>query len=298
LLAVAPLAAQDWKGVGRMEGRVLDPDGKPLPDAVVKLELPARGGGTTIKTDKKGRWALGGIAAGQWNIDVEAAGFEPKRISVNLPSQETRLPPVEMKLEKAVPKGPPPEVVAAIKAGDEHFKAGRYAEARAEYEKLLANSKLLNPEGLTIIHKQIAFCYSREKNYEKEMEHLQIILDADPENVDIKTLMASEAIEAGMLDKGLEILKTMDEATIKNPDVFYNIGVSFRNRNRPDDALAYFTKAVTLDPTYADGYFQRGLTYFGLQKTAEAKADFKKVIELAPDGPQADTAKKALEQLK
>ena len=47
-----------------------------------------------------------------------------------------------------------------------------------------------------------------------------------------------------------------------------------------------------------DGYFQRGLAYLGLQKTAEAKADFQKVIELAPTGAQAETSKKALQQLK
>jgi len=52
-----------------------------------------------------------------------------------------------------------------------------------------------------------------------------------------------------------------------------------------------------VDPAYVDGYFQRGLAYLGLQKTAEAKADFKKVIELAPTGAQAETAKKALEQI-
>jgi Tfp pilus assembly protein PilF len=55
---------------------------------------------------------------------------------------------------------------------------------------------------------------------------------------------------------------------------------------------------VAVDPTYVDGYFQRGLAYLGQQKMAESKADFQKVLELAPGTPQAETAKKALEQLK
>jgi len=74
----APAAAQDWKGIGRFEGRVVDADGKPIEGATVKLDLPERGGGTSVKTDKKGKWAIGGIAAGQWNVDVEAAGYAPK----------------------------------------------------------------------------------------------------------------------------------------------------------------------------------------------------------------------------
>ena len=50
LLLAGPALAQDWKGMGRLEGRVLDADGKPLPDVSVKLNLPSRGGGTTVLT--------------------------------------------------------------------------------------------------------------------------------------------------------------------------------------------------------------------------------------------------------
>src|SRR5438067_11591997 len=82
-----PPAAQDWKGTGRLEGKVVDPDGKPVSEASVKLALPSRGGGgTTLKTDKKGRWAIGGVAAGTWNIDVDAPGFMEKKVSATLAS--------------------------------------------------------------------------------------------------------------------------------------------------------------------------------------------------------------------
>src|SRR5688500_5013851 len=74
VLAAVSVRAQDWKGRGRREGRVLAPDGTPIEGATVKLENPERGGGPTMKTDKKGRWAYLGLVAGSWNIDVEAAG--------------------------------------------------------------------------------------------------------------------------------------------------------------------------------------------------------------------------------
>jgi hypothetical protein len=64
VLLAAPVAAQDWKGMGRLEGRVLDPDGKPIEGATVKLDLPERGGGPApLTTDKKGKWAVGGVVA-------------------------------------------------------------------------------------------------------------------------------------------------------------------------------------------------------------------------------------------
>jgi len=290
----APAVAQDWKGLGRMEGRVLDPDGKPLPDVTVKLNLPSRGGGTTIKTDKKGHWAIGGIASGAWQIDLEAPGYAVKKVSITLPTEASRLAPIEVKLDKAAPAGPPPEVREALEKGDAAFKEGRFGEARAEYEKLLA----LRPELADALNRQIAFTYSREGNYAKEVEYLEKLVRADPADAGLKLLAAQEALRGGMLDKGLEMLKGVDDSTIKDPEVFYNVAALLLNAQKPEEAIRYLTKTVTVDPAYVDGYFQRGLAYLGLQKTVEAKADFQKVIDLAPAGAQAETAKKALQQLK
>jgi tetratricopeptide (TPR) repeat protein len=289
-----PASAQDWKGMGRLEGKVLDDKGAPIEGASVKLARASDGGGTTLKTDKKGRWAIGGIAAGTWNADVEAAGYAPKNISVNLPSESARLAPVEVRLEKAVAAGPSPEVTAALGQAEADFQAGRYAEARAGFEKLLA----LRPDVATTIHQRIGFTYIQEKQYDKALEHLQKVLDAEPNNAMVRGIMAQAALEGGMLDRGLELLKGIDEASIKSPDIFFNIGINLINANRPEEAITYFTKAVTLDPAYADGYFRRGLAYLGAGKTAEAKADLNKFLELQPAGAQADLARKAVAQIK
>jgi Tfp pilus assembly protein PilF len=116
--------------------------------------------------------------------------------------------------------------------------------------------------------------------------------------VNLKLIAAQEALRGGMLDKGLEMLKGIDDSSIKDPEVFYNVAALLLNAQKPTEAVEYLTKAVTVDPAYVDGYFQRGLAYLGQGKMAEAKADFNKVIELAPTSTQADTAKKALAQIK
>jgi len=294
LALAVPAFSQDWKGLGRMEGRVLDPDGKPLPDVTVKLNLPSRGGGTTIKTDKKGHWAIGGIASGAWQIDLEAPGYAVKKVSITLPTEASRLAPIEVKLDKAAPTGPPPAIREALEKGDAAFKEGRYAEARTEYEKLLS----LAPEVADTLNRQIAYTYSREGNYAKAVEYLDKTIQSDPTNVSLRLIAAQEALRGGMLDKGLEMLKGIDDSSIKDPEVFYNVAALLLNAHKPAEAVEYLTKAVTVDPAYVDGYFQRGLAYLGQGKMAEAKADFNKVIELAPTGAQADTAKKALAQIK
>jgi predicted Zn-dependent protease len=288
----APAVAQDWKGGGRLEGRVMDGDGKPLANAVVKLQLPKRGG-TQLRTDAKGKWAFLGLASGSWNIDIEAPGFAPKQVSVQV-SEIQRTPLIEVKLEKAAPAGPPPEVVRALEKGDEAFKAGRYEDARRAYEELLA----LRPEFAAHLHLQIAFCYGKEKNSAKELEHLQYVLDANPTDVKLRKLMTLEALEGGMFDKGLELLKGLDDSTLQEPDVLYNIAVAFFRNQKVDEAILYLTKALTIDPTYADGYFLRGNAYLGQNKVEAAKADYRRFLQVAPTDPRAETVKKALDQLK
>jgi tetratricopeptide (TPR) repeat protein len=294
LALAGAVEAQDWKGMGRLEGKVFDAQGAPIVGASVKLEREGYGDGTTVKTDKRGRWAIAGIAAATWNADIEAAGYALKRISIPLPSESTRLPPVEVRLEKAAAAGPPPEVAEALEKAEAAFKERRFAEARAEFEKLLA----LRPDLAVTIHQRIGFTYIGEKEYAKGLDHLQKVLDAEPDNALVRGIMAQAALEAGMLDRGMELLQGIDDSVIKNPDLFYNIGVNLVNANKPKDAIVYFTKAVTVDPAYADGYFRRGLAYMGTGQTAEAKADFNKLLELRAEGPEADLARKALEQIK
>ena len=294
VIALAPPAfAQDWKGVGRMEGKVTDEQGTVIPDVNVKLEVPDRGG-TTVKTDKKGRWAIGGIVAGSWNIDFAADGYEAKSIKVSLPSESSRLAPIEVKLAKAKPTGPGPEVEQALAKADAAYKEGRFPEARAEYEKLLS----LRPDLQPRVHQQIGFCYIQEKNFAKALEQLQLVLEAEPANAQIRAIAAQAALEGGLVDRGRELLAGLDASTLKDPDVLFNIGVNFLNAHQTEDAIRYFTRAVELDPKYVDGYFRRALGYLQIGKTSESRADFQKVLELAPTGSQADMARKALEQTK
>jgi tetratricopeptide (TPR) repeat protein len=298
VLVVVALAtsvyAQDWRGTGRMEGRVLDESGAPLEGVAVKAALPERHGETTLKTDKKGHWVLGGIAAGNWNFDFQLGGYVTKQISVKLPSEGSRLAPLDVKLAKAVPSGPPPEVLAALEKAEVAFQEKRFPEARAEFEKLLA----MIPAQAATIHQRIGLCYYAEKNYKEALPHLEQALAAQPDNVQIRAIAAQAALGAGITARGRELLAGIDESTIKDPSIFFNIALDFVSAGNTEEAVGYFTKALTLDPKDLEAYYQRGLGYVHLAKMEAARADFKKILELAPTGEQADRARKALEQIK
>jgi tetratricopeptide (TPR) repeat protein len=218
-----------------------------------------------------------------------------KKITIPLATESTRVPPVEVRLERAQPAGPAPALLAAVSKGDEAYKAGRFAEARAEYEKVLA----LKPELSATLHEMIARCLSQEGDHAGAADHLQKLVDADPTNVKLKVLLAQEALSGGLVDRGMAVLKQLDDGSVTDPDVYYNVAVLLMNQRRTDDAIPFLAKSIALDAKFVDGYFQRGLLLLGAGKTAEAKADFQKVLELAPAGSaQATTAKTALDSIK
>jgi len=65
-----------------------------------------------------------------------------------------------------------------------------------------------------------------------------------------------------------------------------------------DLAIDHLNKCLKLDPNYVNGYYQLALASLNKGNMEEAKRNFKKVIELAPESEQAALAKKMLENIK
>jgi hypothetical protein len=86
-------AAQD---VGRIQGRVLDPLGKPIPDATVVV-----GGidGVSTRTDSLGRWALDRVPTHSTQLAIRALGFTPELRELD--PLGGRLTAGEIRLERA-----------------------------------------------------------------------------------------------------------------------------------------------------------------------------------------------------
>jgi tetratricopeptide (TPR) repeat protein len=299
LAALALLAAsrsarpQDWRGTGRIEGFVVDDGGKPIAGAAIKASCAERGGGTSFKSDKKGHFVLGGVVGCNWAFDISADGYETRQISIRLPGESSRLAPVKVPLKKAASGGASAELQALAAGADAAYKDGRFADARAEYEKLLAQ----RPDLAATIHQQIGFSYVQEKQYGKAVEELEQVLAADPGNAQIRAIAAQAALEGRMVDKGRALLAGLDESQVQSADVFFNMGVNFFNAGETSDAITYFGKAIAKDAAHVDAYYRRALALLGQGKTVEAKADFQKVVELQAEGEMAAMAKKALEQL-
>jgi len=59
-------------------------------------------------------------------------------------------------------------------------------------------------------------------------------------------------------------------------------GISHRKKENWDESVAEFTKAIEIDPRYADAYNGRGLAYTMRAKFEQAISDYTKAIEIDP----------------
>ena len=144
--------------------------------------------------------------------------------------------------------------------------------------------------------------------YQKAVELKKgTVNDKDPNAAKNLAAYYNNLADAYYKDKKVDdAVKTYELAAQIDPSAvaqsYFNIGAVLTNSGRADEANAAFDKCIAADPTRAEAYYQKGLNLLGkatLQGdktvappgTAEA---FQKYLELAPTGPNAESAKALL----
>lgn len=241
VLAV-PTWGQDWAGRGRAHGSVKGPDGNPLEGVKVKLHMSGDpdSGPEPVYTDKKGRWAAGGLAGGAWTVLLDLEGYLPSQGSVHI-SEFDPGEPIKVVLE--------PNPFASIGVGDSLLESGDYAAARVEYEKALP---LLEPEGAARLRSRIGDTYLAEGDYEAaRKEYEQALTHIEPgEQAHIRLQMAnSYQSEQRFTEARAEYEKVLP---LLEPDgqvqVLATVARSYDLENNRDQAIATLERALEIKP--------------------------------------------------
>ena len=78
-----------------------------------------------------------------------------------------------------------------------------------------------------------------------------------------------------------------------------DLGVSYYYTNRPDLALAQFRRSLEMDPRHTKTMLNEGIVLaFGKQDLDGAARSWQRVVELAPESPEGQAARRALESMK
>lgn len=87
LLLAAPLGAQQVRP-GLLVGRITDPAGAPVAEAVVRATQGSRT--VLAQADEDGDYRLAGLAGGKWTISIRRLGFRPAAVDVEMPVEGLR----------------------------------------------------------------------------------------------------------------------------------------------------------------------------------------------------------------
>jgi tetratricopeptide (TPR) repeat protein len=85
----------------------------------------------------------------------------------------------------------------------------------------------------------------------------------------------------------------------KDVNVSTDLGLSYWYTDQADKALAQFDESLKIDPNHAKTLMNVGVVRaMGKQDLAGAEAIWNKLVQVAPDSPEAQSAKRVLESLK
>jgi len=227
------------------------------------------------KSNKKGEFNLNGVGSGEWTLEFTKDGFDPQGGKITV--ADGKSPDITVKLVKHVDKPDPGvELNAKAQEGMALMQGQKYAEARKIFEDLLAKYPDVHQ-----LNAYIAQSYAGENNIPKAIEYMKTASDKDPDNAEMKLVLADLMMEGGDKAAALEMMKSVDVTKIKNPLPLINGSIALINASKTDEALELLNKVATQFPTQAEVYYYRGRAYVAAKKYPEAKADLDKFVSMA-----------------
>jgi tetratricopeptide (TPR) repeat protein len=131
---------------------------------------------------------------------------------------------------------------------------------------------------------------------EARVQSLSAILQSDPKNAGAAVQLANTYFDGERYDDAIKWYGEALKLDPKNVDASTDLGVAYYYRNQADRALQQFDYSLKLNPTHTKTLLNQGIVLaFGKQDLAAASTAWQKVVDIAPESPEGQAAKRALE---
>lgn len=307
--ALAALPGTAFAQIGTLAGKVVDGQGKPIPDATVVLDNSALGQHLETKTDKKGEWVQPGLmlsgGQGTWQAVVKKEGYNdaPVQIAQIRLNTVTDTPPVQLtEVKVAINLGKVDEAAAKSTEVQKATNEAAAAFTAKDYDTAIA--KLTQVAGLVdqcaVCYTKIGDAYMAQKNSADAEGAYKKAIEFDPELADPYDALANiynqqrKFDDAAAMSAKASSLRIAKTGGIADPDTEYNAAVIAFNGSRIPEARAHLEKVLQLKPDHAEAHYLLGMVLINEGKIPEAKKELQKYIDLAPTGSNAEMAKAIL----
>ena len=110
-------------------------------------------------------------------------------------------------------------------------------------------------------------------------------------------MMSRRLTALGRRDEAEPYLERMPEDQRADPEILVREGVELYNQNDFEGAIAKLDAAIEAAPDWGESYYFRGLSNMAAGRHEAAAADFRRLLELEPEGEKAEEAKQFAEYL-
>jgi tetratricopeptide (TPR) repeat protein len=131
---------------------------------------------------------------------------------------------------------------------------------------------------------------------EARLKEANAKVSSEPQNASAHAEVGNIYFDAERWDDAIQSYERSLKIDAGNANVSTDLGVSYYYTNRTDEALAQFERSLKVDPNHTKTLLNKGIVLaFGKQDLAAAAEEWKKVVTLAPDSPEGQAARRALE---
>jgi tetratricopeptide (TPR) repeat protein len=131
-----------------------------------------------------------------------------------------------------------------------------------------------------------------------QVNALKSVAEREPSSPKPRVDLANLYFDAERYDDAIKWYSEALKLAPGDVNVSTDLGVCYYYTNKPDEALAQFENSLKIDPKHAKTLLNVGIVRaFGKQDLPGASEAWQAVIKLAPDSPEGQAAKKALDSL-
>jgi tetratricopeptide (TPR) repeat protein len=132
-----------------------------------------------------------------------------------------------------------------------------------------------------------------------QVKALTSVAEREPANAKPRVELANLYFDAERYDEAIKWYAEAVRLDPKDVNVSTDLGVAYYYTNQPDKALAQFEHSLTLNPKHAKTLLNVGIVKaFGKQDLDGATEAWQQVLQVDPNGPEGQAAKRALESLR
>jgi tetratricopeptide (TPR) repeat protein len=134
---------------------------------------------------------------------------------------------------------------------------------------------------------------------ETQAQALKSVAEREPSNPAPRTQLGNLYFDAEQYDEAIKWYSEAVKLSPKDPNLSTDLGVSYYYTNQPDKALEQFAHSLQLDPKHTKTLLNIGIVKaFGKQDLEGAAQVWQQVLQIAPDSPEGQAARRALDSMR